>query len=123
MEAVLMKKKMRLMEESGLFDFLHVEKIDKVKTHYFNTNKNIPRVAIATCLLVILKSKKTQPTKLEEHEKFELTWVTNEELLSKLNSVNKEKDYDHWIYFINKARLRLKELGHDKSEVIDYLKL
>lgn len=102
-----------LIEESGLFDFLHVERIDKVITHYFNTNKEVNRIAHATCFLVILNSSKQQPTKLEEHERFELTWVTDEELLSKLNSVNQEKDYDHWIYFINKARHRLKELGHN----------
>ncbi len=101
-----------LVEESGLFDFGYIEKIDKVITHYFNTNKEVNRVAHASCFLVILNSTKQRPPQLEEHEKFELTWVTDEDLLKKLESVNQEKDYDHWIYFINKAKGRLKELGH-----------
>lgn len=105
-----------LVEESGLTDFLHIEKIDKVLTHYHNSNKGIARVAHATCFLVILKSADLQPTKLEEHEKFELIWATNEEILSHWKSKNQNKDYDHWIYFLNKAMARIKELGHSTND-------
>src|ERR1035437_9722772 len=47
-------------EESGLYDFLYVEKIDEVTTHYYNVDKKVNRVALATCLLVILKDTKRQ---------------------------------------------------------------
>lgn len=110
-----------LMEESGLNDFLHIEKVDKVLTHYFNRNKEINRVAFATCFLVILKSTNSQPTKLEEHEKFELVWATSDEILSCWKSRNENKDYDHWVYFLNKAVVRAKELGHDTTSSIDLL--
>ena len=43
-----------LREESGLFDFLYVEKIAEALCHFHNTLKNVDRVAHATCFLVIL---------------------------------------------------------------------
>lgn len=103
-----------LVEESGFIDYLHVEKIDKVLTHYYNSNKEVARVAYATCLLVILKSTNSQPTKLEEHERFELVWATGEEIVAHWISKNQNKDYDHWIYLFGKAVDRIKELGHIK---------
>jgi len=98
-------------EESGLVNFLHVEKIDKVYVHYFNSNKNVNRFAFAVCFLVILENTDCIDTKLEEHEKFELVWVTKNEILSNWESRNENKDYDHWIYFLEKAMKRIKELG------------
>lgn len=108
-----------LVEESGLIDFSHIERIDKVLTHYYNSNKEVARVAYATCFLVILNSTNSQPTKLEEHEKFELIWLTPAEILSSWKLKNHNKDYDHWIYLLNKAILKAKELGHDKTSVLD----
>lgn len=107
-----------LSEESGLIDYLYIEKIDKVLTHYFNSNKEIARVANATCYMVILNSQKVQETKLEEHEKFELIWVTHEEIFTSWRSRNHNKDYDHWVYFLKKAVKRAIELGHDKTSVL-----
>jgi ADP-ribose pyrophosphatase YjhB (NUDIX family) len=107
-----------LIEESGLNDFLHIEKVDKVLTHYFNRNKEINRVALATCFLVILKSANLQPTKLEEHEKFELAWATSEEIFSGWKAINQNKDYDHWFYFFKKAISRAKELGYDTTSIV-----
>lgn len=108
-----------LVEESGLIDFLHVEKIDRVLTHYYNSNKEVPRVAYATCFLVILNSKKVQQTKLEEHENFELVWTTNDEILSSWKTRNHNHDYDHWVYFFNKAIKRARELSHDKTSSLN----
>ena len=107
-----------LIEESGLIDFSHVEKIDKVLTHYFNSNKEVARVAYATCFLVILNSINTQQTKLEEHENFELVWANHNEILSSWKSRNHNKDYDHWVYFLEKAVKRAIELGHDKTSIL-----
>ena len=70
------------MEESGLHDFLRVENMGAVMTHYYNNLKDVNRVAKASCFLVILKSKNLVPTKLEEHEKFDLTWSTDLEILT-----------------------------------------
>ena len=108
-----------LVEESGLTDFLHVEKIEKVLTHYYNSNKEVNRVALASCFLVILKSGKLQPTSLEEHERFELIWVSPEQMLLEWNSRNQNKSYDHWIYLLKKTVKRAKELGYDTVTVLE----
>ncbi len=102
-------------EESGLCDFLAVEKIAEAFTHYYNSLRKVNRVAKATCFLVILKSRNLVPTKLEEHEKFTLVWKTSDEILSDWKSRNQNKDYDHWIYFFEKSIRRVKELGYDKT--------
>ena len=108
-----------LVEESGLTDYLYIEKVDKVLTHYYNSNKNVPRVAYASCFLVVLDSINREPTKLEAHENFELIWATPREILSSWKSRNHNKDYDHWVYLFNKAIIRLRELGHDKTNALD----
>ena len=101
-----------VVEESGLHDFSHVEKLGEAITHYYNVLKKVNRVGSATCFLVILKSKNLVETKLEEHETFKLAWVTADELLSNWNSHNQNGDGDHWIYFMNIAIRRVKELGY-----------
>ena len=105
-------------EESGLFDFLYVEKIAEVLSHFHNTLKNVDRVAHATCFLVILNSTKLIPTELEAHEKFTLEWATVEEILNNWKVRNQQKDYDHWIYFFKKSVARAKELGYDTTSIL-----
>ena len=100
-------------EESGLCDFEKVEQVAQVMTHYYNSLRNVNRVAMATCLLIILKSKKIDGLKLEEHEKFSLEWATADEIVDDWKSHNQNNDYDHWIYFFNKAQERMKELGYN----------
>lgn len=99
-------------EESGLHDFMHVENIGAVWAHYYNRSKNIARVARATCLLVILGSTDVLPTALEAHEQFELAWATAPEILSNWEMHNREGGLDHWIYFLEKASVRIRELGY-----------
>lgn len=102
-----------LKEESGLIDYLHIEKIDKVLTHYYNTNKKVNRVAYATCYLVILGSEKRDKIKLEEHESdFNFFWATDKEILNGWKDNNHNNDYGHWIYFMEKAVNRIKQLGY-----------
>jgi ADP-ribose pyrophosphatase YjhB (NUDIX family) len=108
-------------EESGLHDFLHVERMAQAFTHFYNNLKKVNRVALATCYLVILKSADLQPTQLEEHEKFTLAWATAEDILSNWESLNHEEDYSHWIYFFKKSVARAKELGHDTTSSADLL--
>ncbi len=102
--------KREVTEESGLFDFKHVENLGQVITHYYNSLRNVNRVAHATCLLVVLNSRELKPVNLEEHEKFSLVWATEDEIRANWESRNSKKDLDHWIYFLNKAVSRLKEL-------------
>lgn len=104
-----------ITEESGLYDFLYIEKVDKVLCHYHHNEKNVNRVAYATCFLVILKSSDLVPTKLEEHENFTLAWATPTEINSNWENRNKEKNHDHWFYFLKKAVARAIELGYDKT--------
>lgn len=102
-----------LVEESGLVDYFYIEKLDKVITHFFNNNKMINRVAYSTCYLVVLNSLKKEETRLEEHESdFRFILASDNEILNNWKSNNSNKDYDHWIYFLEKANKRLKELGH-----------
>ncbi len=105
-------------EESGLHEFLYVEKIAEAMTHYHNSLKNVARVAHATCFLIILKSRELVPLHLEEHEKFTLHWATAGEILENWNQWNEDHDVDHWIYFMNKAVARAKELGYDRNSLI-----
>ena len=102
-------------EESGLHDFAHVEKIGEALTHYHNTLRNVNRVAHATCFLVILNSTDLVPVHLEAHEKFSLVWVTSEEILANWEAVNQNRDYDHWIYFLEKCVVKVRELGYNKN--------
>lgn len=101
-----------VVEESGLYNFKYVEIISQAYTHYFNSLKNVNRVALATCILIILESDDLKPLKLEEHEKFSLVWVDEEEIISNWKMNNANKDYDHWIYFMEIAIRRIKELGY-----------
>jgi ADP-ribose pyrophosphatase YjhB (NUDIX family) len=107
-----------VVEESGLHDFLYVEKIVEALTHYHNSLRNVDRVAHATCFLVVLKSNEVKPTQLEEHEKFKLVWATAEEVLQNWNARNENKDHDHWIYFFKKSVSRAKELGYDTTNTL-----
>jgi 8-oxo-dGTP pyrophosphatase MutT (NUDIX family) len=103
-------------EESGLHDFLYIEKIAEALTHYHNNLRNVNRVAKATCFLVILKTTDLIDVELEEHEKFTLEWATSAEILSNWESRNENKDYDHWIYFLKKSVARAVELGYDRGK-------
>ncbi len=102
-------------EESGLYDFEYVENIGHGFAHYYNTLRKVNRVTLSTCLLVVLKTSDLKPVKLEDHEKFSLEWVNQEELMSDLKTRNQEGGNDHWIYFFGKAINRLRELGYTKD--------
>ena len=105
-------------EESGLYDFLYVEKIAEAMTHYYHSAKKLNRVAKATCFLVILKNANLIPTKLEAHETFALKWVAPVEILANWEARNQNHDHDHWFYFFKKAVSRAIELGYDKTNSI-----
>jgi leucyl-tRNA synthetase len=107
--------KREVREEAGLYDFAHVEKIGTTFPHYHNKLKNVDRVAEAQGFLIILKSDKIKPVKLEEHEKFELVWVTPEEMEKNWQDHNQEGNYTHWINFLQSAVARAIELGFDKK--------
>jgi len=101
-----------LREESGLFDFAHVEYIGEALAHYHNRLKNVNRVAHARCYLVLLKSTQVQATQLEAHETFDLAWVTAQEIRESWAKWNEDGGLDHWIYFFDLALKRLGELGN-----------
>ncbi len=107
--------KREVREEGGLYDFAHVEKIGTTFPHYHNKLKNVDRVAEAQGFLIILKSDKIKSVKLEEHEKFELVWVTPEEMEKNWQDHNQEGNYTHWINFLQSAVARAIEMGFDKK--------
>ncbi|MBI4262358.1 NUDIX domain-containing protein [Candidatus Uhrbacteria bacterium] len=102
-------------EESGLHDFLYVEKIAEALAHYYNSAKHVNRVAHATCFLIILKSADVHPVAHESHEKFSLVWTTAAEMMKNLEERNQDKGHDHWIYFLKKSVARARELGYDTT--------
>lgn len=106
-----------IIEESGLNDFSYIEELEKITAHYYHSTKKLNRVTETTFFLMILNSKNLLETKHEEHENFTLDWVNHEELLSDLHLRNQEQNYDHWIYFLEKASKRLKELGYIKTNL------
>lgn len=99
-------------EESGLSDFLHVEKLAACMAHYYNMSRKVNRVTKTTALLIILKSRKTEEVFLEEHENFVLDWATKDELLANWIPLNGDSGNDHWQYFLDKAVTIIKELGY-----------
>lgn len=101
-----------VLEESGLYDFIYTEKIGEVLCHFYNRLKNVNRVALATCFLIVLRSTDLKPTQLEEHEKFTLAWVTADEMVNNWKSRNQNHDNDHWLYFMERVLIRLKELKY-----------
>lgn len=103
-----------VVEESGLYDFGHIEKIEQVWTHFHNALKKVNRVALATCYLVVLNSAATRPTQLEAHEKFTLAWKSAPEILENWKERNQNEDYSHWIYLFEKSLVRVRELGLEK---------
>lgn len=107
-----------VVEESGLHDFIHVEKVGAAVSHYYNSLRNVNRIAHVTCFLVILKSPDLVPVELEAHENFLLAWVNAEEMLSNWEARNQNKDLDHWIYFLKKAVPCARELGYDRVSSI-----
>jgi hypothetical protein len=109
-----------VVEESGLNDFLYVEKIGEAFAHYYNTLKKVNRAARVTCFLVILNSRRFVGTKLEDHEKFSLIWVTPNEILGNWEKRRDEKNQpEHWIYFLKKSVKKAKELGYDITSFIE----
>lgn len=102
-------------EETGLYDFKHVEKIQTCFAHFYNKRKDVQRVGMASCFLVILKSKKEKDKKLEPHEvDLHLSWLSPSEILENWNSHNIKNELDHWITFLQQSVAHAIELGYDK---------
>lgn len=102
-------------EESGLYDFSHVEVLGAGMAHYRNIQRKVNRITKSTALLIILKSAVLQDLELEPHESHILAWVSSEQLLVNWAASNDEKDHDHSIYFLKKAMQRIGELGYNKT--------
>ncbi|MCF7833914.1 MAG: NUDIX hydrolase [Candidatus Pacebacteria bacterium] len=98
-------------EESGLCNFLETEELAKVFVHYFNRTKNVNRCAESVCYLLILKNTDLIETQLEDHENFNLVYVDAQEMLDKWEAHNENKDFDHWIYFLQQGIESLKKRG------------
>ena len=104
-----------ITEESGLYDFEQVEKIGETFAHFHNARKNLNRSGLASCFLVVLKSKKTKKVNHEAHEDFSLHWATAEEIAENWNKNLEGGNIDQWVWFLPKAVGRAIELGYDKT--------
>jgi len=102
-------------EESGLYNFCHIEKISTAFSHFYNSLKNVNRFAHAVCYLFVLESTDVKPTKLEVHEKYKLVWKNPAEIEQNWIKQNRQADTEHWVYFLHQAVARTVELGFDKT--------
>jgi leucyl-tRNA synthetase len=102
-------------EESGLHACQHVEYIAATESHYYNSARKVNRVAKAHCLLLVLENTKTKKLKLEEHENFELTWASADEIIDNWKNHDTESNHDHWFWFLSQAVGRAIELGFDTT--------
>jgi leucyl-tRNA synthetase len=98
-----------VLEESGLYDFKLIEPLWFGRPHYFNAAKNIARDAEVCCFLMIINSRDQKELKHEDHETFGHGWHTAEELITNWTERNINQDFDHWIDFIKRAVVRLRE--------------
>lgn len=110
MQAGVMRE---VLEESGLYDFKHVEYVSSAYTHYYNHLKGINRAGWAHCFLMILNSRNTKELQLEEHETFSLGWASAEEIRQNWQERNGEHSFDHWFGFLNNSVSRAIKLGYD----------
>jgi len=101
-----------IVEESGLHDFLYIEELGTALAHYYHSRKKLNRVTRATFFLMIVKSKNLVETKHEDHENFILDWVDYDELILDLSYRNEEKNHDHWIYFLEQSKEKIKDLKY-----------
>jgi len=109
-------------EEGGFYDFERVEWIDVAYAHFFNKAKNVNRFARAECLLLILKSVKQNSIALEDHENFEVVWLSADEILTEWEKRNKDGGYSHYMEFLREGVARAIELGYDKvSNRVKYI--
>jgi leucyl-tRNA synthetase/ASC-1-like (ASCH) protein/ADP-ribose pyrophosphatase YjhB (NUDIX family) len=103
-----------LIEEGGFSNIQKLERLWQASAHYYNEAKNTYRHADTVAFLAIV-DESTQLQKLEEHEKFELMWVTPEEIMQNWNHLNESIGLNHWITFLDKALHKLKESGYKVS--------
>ena len=105
-----------VIEESGLYDFKHAEKICATFAHYRNTHRNVNRITLSTCILLILETAKTKEVKHEAHEDFVLEWATAEEMHANWNKPEwRDIGVQHWFFEFNNAVGRAIELGYDTT--------
>jgi len=109
-----------MAEESGLQDFASVEYLYSSISHYYNGPKKSARRAVVDCFLIVLNSDAHDDGKREEHETFTVGWRTAEEILSNWKerdtAPDQEKNYDHWIEFLQRGVVRLQEQKIIKGE-------
>ncbi len=104
-----------VVEESGLYDFKHIEQIERAFAHYFNAAKQVNRFAPATCFLYILNSQAQKGQHLEGHENFEVVWMDAAEVINAWSAYNQDGTYNHYIRFMTEATARAIELGYDTT--------
>lgn len=102
-------------EESGFYDFKHIEEIERSYPHYHNSAKNVNRYARAVCYLYILNSREQKPLKLEAHENFEVAWMSAQEIKDIWMAHNSDKTFDHYLRFLDESVAMAIELGYDKT--------
>ena len=101
-------------EESGFNDFTRIEELGHIFAHYYNGLKRIPRSALAAGYLIVLNSTRADETRREEHEKFDIAWVSAHEIVENWKQ-HESIGLGHWKLFLERGIARAIELGYDKT--------
>jgi leucyl-tRNA synthetase len=104
-----------VLEEGGLYDFKHIQKIETSYAHYFNTAKKVNRVARAECYAIVLNSTDTKEVVLEDHEDFELAWWSAEDIRRWWVEHDDEDGFKHYIRFLDESVAWLIKEGYDNT--------
>ncbi len=91
-----------LREETGYGDFAEqVQLGGPIISHYYNDKKALHRRSYAFAFLFILDSTSPGQQELEEHEKFDVTWLDYEALRAAITQTG--GGIEHWLAVLARA--------------------
>lgn len=107
--------KREILEEAGIKNIKEIyETVPKFYSNYWHGGKNIQRFAAGTFFLIVVDDEDLgDETKREEHENFDLVWLTGDEIIEKMDVW--QTDNAHWKYSARKSIQKNKELGYDTT--------
>jgi len=92
-----------LKEETGYSKFSEIIQLGSpIISHYYNEKKSTYRHSNSMAFLFLLDSKDRGDQKLEEHEKFDITWLEYNVLRNEITKTG--GGVDHWLAVLSRAQ-------------------